>query len=350
MDTPAQFTQSSDEDLLRLWRNRQELTSAEIEALQSEFEKRQLARVVYTTAGLPRLELLRTTPVSYERKIPVQRTMRHGIARLLFVASGFLLAVFLRLSVPLLKNPDNIVPLITHLAVIVLIPLVVFFILSKVWKQYASLVTSVVAFVLTAVWFWYVASGYYGGTQLHKGIEKSSVSFLSLRNKLVEDLDKCKVQEIIDILVSPEKLTQKNLEDAQSRITTALALLKDYRDQYEEWVQGVQKAIQPMAEKTQARDWRELKDTLLLESQRLEAQKEYFQQISEFVRYMRYYQHLYRVDHRKITFHEADGSRTYDYYKSTIQEYLERQKKLDAALSSRVQQLTSILQISSRRD
>jgi hypothetical protein len=350
MDIPDQFTESSDEDLLRLWRRRAELTAAAWPALQAELEKRQLARVVYTTAGLPRVELLRTAPVSYERKTPVQRIMRHGVARLLFVASGFLLAVFLRLSVPSLKNPNNIVPLIAFLAGVVLIPLVVFFVFNKVWQQFALLVSSIVAFAVTAALFWYIAAGYHGTWQLHKAIEKSSVTFLSLQEKLKEDLKNCRVPEILELLGSPDKLTQKNLEDAQSRITTALALLKDYRSQYEEYAQGLQKAIQPTAEKTQAKDWPELKETLLLESQRLEAQKEYFRQISEFVRYMRYYRHLYRVDNRKIVFLEADGKRTYDYYKSTIQEYAERQKKMDAALSSRVQRMISIYPIKNERD
>ena len=76
-----------------------------------------------------------------------------------------------------------------------------------------------------------------------------------------------------------------------------------------------------------------------MESQWLEANKEYFGHIAEFVRYMRYYRHLYTVADHKITFNDADGVRNYDYYKNEVQAFAERQKKLDAALAAKWQQI-----------
>ena len=123
-------------------------------------------------------------------------------------------------------------------------------------------------------------------------------------------------------------------------MATAQKTLEDYRVQYEEWLQTIQGTFQPSAEKSQPKNSRALKETLSLESEWLESTKAYFGQISEFVRYMRYYRHLYKVVKHQVVFSEADSRITYEYYRTEIQELSKHQTKVDAELSSQIQQLT----------
>ncbi len=341
MDIRAQFNGSSDEDLLLMWVKKAELPTDTVQALQAELERRQLAKMVHTIAGWPRLELLKTPPISHERHAPNRRTMHFGVARSLFAAGGFLLCVIVYRSIPSINSHRNTESFITSLALIVLTPLVVFLVLNRVWKPFALLVTAIVATGITAALLWYGYAGHYQGGQLRQAIEESTAKYLSLRNKFQADLDGCRVPEVLELLDSPEKLTEKNLEDAHSRITTAQTLMEDYRNQFEKWFQGLQKTLQPIADQSQTKNWFALKEALLREPEWLAAQNEYFKQISEFVRYLRYYRHLYRIDNQKVVFNEAEGRQNYEYYKSALQQYSERQKQMDEALSARMRQLIS---------
>jgi hypothetical protein len=342
MDSSFEFTRSSDDDLLRLWANKSELTPEAARTLQSELENRRLVKVVYTIAGLPRVELLKLPPVSYEKKAPREWAAPRAVTRLLFLASGVFLAIVLRLLIPTVKSLNDIESLIAPFTGVVLIPLIVFLVLKrvkKVWKAYAPLATSVVAFAMTAGLFWYLAGGYHGTRQLRQGIERSSAGLIDLHRTIEQDLSHCRVPDILELLVSPDKLKQENLADAESRITRVKALLEDYGKQLDEWQEWVQQKLQPSAKETQSQDWSALKETLAAASQWLAAYKEYSNHISEFVRYMRYYQHLYKVVNHRIVFTEADGRQTYEYYKNEIQEYTERQRKMDAAFSLQLQKL-----------
>ena len=127
-----------------------------------------------------------------------------------------------------------------------------------------------------------------------------------------------------------------------NRISKAQKVLEDYRLQNEERLQLVQKALQAEAETNQIKNLGTLKETLSVESDWLDSKKLYFSQISEFVRFMRYYRHLYKVVNHQVVFSEADSRNTYEYYKTQIQALSEHQKKVDLALSSQLQLLTSI--------
>ncbi len=341
MEISPEFKETSDEELLRLWVNKSELNPETVQRLQSELEKRRLAKVVYTTAGLPRVELLRTLPVSHRVKTPTQWSIPQGVIRLLFMVSGGFLAVVLRFLIPSIKNSNNFEPLIAVLTGIVLIPLIVFLILNKVWKQHALLITSIVSFTMTVVLFWYGGIGYPRGRQFRREIEKSSSGLITLHQKLQQDLNSCGVPDILELLVNPDRLTQENLADAESRMSKAGSLLEEYSKQHEEWNEWVQKNFQPTAEASKGKEWSMLNETLRLESQWLEANKEFFSHVAEVVRYMRYYRHLYKVVNHKIVFNDAEGVQNYEYYKNAIQAYAERQKKLDAALATQLQQLIS---------
>lgn len=341
MNIPAEFTSSSDEDLLRWWINKSELSSDATRALQFEMERRHLAKVVYTTAGLPRVELLRTPPVTYERKAWVPKPDRSVITRLLFMASGVCLAVLLRLSIPLMKNPSTLGPLLAVLAGIVLIPLVVFLVLNKLWKPFAPLVSSIVVFVITASLFWHGTIGPPWGRQLRKGIERSALGLSESHQNLQQALDSCRLQDISEILVTPDKLTQTNLADAESRLATAKSLLEDYGKQRLEEDEWVRTNLQPSAEKSRGKEWGGLKELLSTDSQWLEINKEFVSHVSEFVRYMRYYHHLYKVVDHKIVFSGADSLQNYEYYRSGMQQYAERKKKLDAAVAIQMRQFDS---------
>ena len=339
MDIPSEFRETSDEELLRLWINKSEFNAEAVQKLQFELEKRRLAKVVYTTAGLPRMELLRTPSLPHRAKAPRQWSIPQGAIRLLFMASGGFLAIVLRFLVPSIKNTNNLEPLIAVLAGVVLIPLIVFLILNKVWKPHALLVTAIVSFTMTVFLVWYGGIIFPGGRQVRREIVRSSSGLIALHQKLQQDLDHCRVPDILELLVVPDRLTKENLADAESRMSKAGSLLEDYSKQLEEWNDWVQKNLQPTAEASKGKDWNLLKEALSMESQWLQADKEFFAHVAEFVRYMRYYRHLYRVENHKIVFNEAEGIQNYEYYKNEVQAFAERQKKLDAALAAQWQQL-----------
>ena len=339
MDIPFEFKGTSDEELLSLWVNKSELDAEIVQKLQIELEKRRLAKVVYTTAGMPRVELLRTPPLPHRVKTPTQWSVPQGVIRLLFMASGVFLAVVLRFLVPSIKNTNNFAPLIAVLTGVVLIPLIVFLVLNKVWKPQALLVTAIVSFAMTIFLVWYGGIIFPGSRQVRREIEKSSSGLISLHQKLLQDLNSCRVSDILELLVTPDRLTQEGLADAESRMNKAISLLEDYNKQLGDWNEWVQKSLQPTAEASKGKDWSLLNEALSMESQWLEANKEYFGHIAEFVRYMRYYRHLYKVVDHKITFNDAEGIQNYEYYKNAVQVFAERQKKLDAGLAAKWQQL-----------
>ena len=160
--------------------------------------------------------------------------------------------------------------------------------------------------------------------------------------KLAEQsLNDCRVQDILDLLLTPDRLTQENLADAESRLERALSYLEEYGKQREQTNEWVQENLQPSAEKSRLKEWSVLKETLSMDSQWLDAYKDFLKQVSEFVRYMRYYPHLYKVVNHNIVFSGADALQTYNYYKTEIEEYAERQKKLDAALAAKIQEFHS---------
>ena len=211
MNSLPQFSNSSDDDLLILWSNKSTLNSDDIQALLFELEKRRLAKVVHTIAGLPKVELLRTPPIVYELSEPLPRTLPPGITRLLFTITGVFLAVVIRLSIPSVRNLSSFGPLIIPLLVMLLVPLFVFAVLNRIWKLFALLVTSIVALVLTGAFYWYIASGNLGGKQVQKEIESSSARFLNTRKQLEEGLGRMNVPGIVGLLSSPDNLTLREL-------------------------------------------------------------------------------------------------------------------------------------------
>jgi len=339
MENPFDFKKTSDEELLSLWVNKSELSPEAVQKLQFELEKRQLAKVVYTTAGLPRVELLRTPPLPHREKTPTKWSVPQGVVRLLFTASGVFLAVVLRFLVPSIKNSNNLGPLIAVLTGVVLVPLIVFLVLNKVRKPHALLVTAIVSFTMTVFLVWYGGALFPGSRQVRREIEKSSSGLVALHQKLQQDLNSCRIPDILELLVTPDRLTQEGLADAESRISKAISLLEDYSKQVGEWNEWIQRSLQPTAEASKGKDWSLMNEALSMESQWLEANKEYYGHIAEFVRYMRYYRHLYTVADHKITFNDAEGVRNYDYYKNEVEAFAERQKKLDAALAAKWQQI-----------